>query len=51
MIKVHESPPSIKVTKKPMVCEGMCKGMVVQGEDASSLVHPTQDKLYYYLIF
>jgi hypothetical protein len=29
------------VTRKPMVCESPCKGLVVQGEDASPLVHPT----------
>jgi hypothetical protein len=41
MIKVQESPPSIKVTRKPMVCESLSKRLVVQGEDTSHPVHPT----------
>jgi hypothetical protein len=32
---------SIIVTRKPMVCESPGKGLVVQGKDVSSLVHPT----------
>jgi len=31
----------IKVTRKPMVCESLSKGLVVLGEDASPQVHPT----------
>ena len=41
MIKVQESPPGIKVTRKPMVCKTLSKGLIVQKEDASPLVHPT----------
>jgi hypothetical protein len=29
------------VTKKPMVCESLSNELVVQGKDASPLVHPT----------
>jgi len=29
LIKVHESPPGIKVTRKPMVCKSLGKGLVV----------------------
>jgi hypothetical protein len=31
----------IKVTRKPIVCESLSKRLVVQGEDASPLMHPT----------
>jgi len=41
MINVQESSPSIMVTRKPMVCERLGKGLVVQGEDASPPLHPT----------
>jgi len=41
MIKVQESPPNIMVTRKPIVCESLSKGLVMQGEDASLLMHPT----------
>jgi hypothetical protein len=34
-----------------MVCESLGKGLVVQGEDASPLVHPIQGKLHCCLIF
>jgi hypothetical protein len=50
MVKVQESPPSIKVTRKSIVCESLSKGLVVQGKDTSPLVQPTQGKLYCYLI-
>jgi hypothetical protein len=40
MIKFQKSPPSIKVTRKPMVCENMSKGLIMQEEDASLPVHP-----------
>ena len=35
IIKVQELPYSIKVTRKPMVCESPSKRLVVQTEDAS----------------
>jgi hypothetical protein len=38
--KIQELPPSIKFTTKPMVCESLGKGLVVQGEDVSPFVHP-----------
>ena len=41
MINVQESPPSIMVTRKPMVCERLDKGLVVQGENVSPPVHTT----------
>jgi hypothetical protein len=41
MINVQKSPPSIMVTRKPMVCERLDKGLVVQGEDVSPPVHTT----------
>jgi hypothetical protein len=41
MIKVQESPPNIMVTRKLMVCESLGKRLVVLGEAASPLVHPT----------
>ena len=50
MIKVQESPPNIMVTRKSMVCDSLGKGLVVQGEDASLLVHPTQGMLHFCLI-
>ena len=28
-IRVQKSPPNIKVTKKPMVCESLSKGLIV----------------------
>jgi hypothetical protein len=40
MIKVHESPPSIMVTRKPMVYESLSKGLIMQGENLSPPVHP-----------
>jgi hypothetical protein len=39
--KVLESPSSIMVTRKPMVCESPGNGLVVQGEDVSPLIHLT----------
>jgi hypothetical protein len=50
MVKVQESPPSIKVTRKSIVCESLSKGLVVQGKDTSPLVQPTQGKLHCCLI-
>jgi len=41
MIKIQESPPSIKVTRKSIICESLSKELVVQGEDTSPLVQPT----------
>jgi hypothetical protein len=41
MIKFQESPHSIKVTKKPMICENLSKGLIVQKKNASPQVHPT----------
>jgi hypothetical protein len=39
--KVQESPPNTIVTRKPIVCESSGKGLVVQEEDESLLIHPT----------
>jgi len=41
MIKVQESPPNTMVTRIPIVYESPSKGLVMQGEDASPLMHPT----------
>jgi hypothetical protein len=48
--KVQEPPPSIKVTRKLMVCESPSKGLVVQGKDASPPMHHTKCKLHCCLI-
>jgi hypothetical protein len=34
------SPPSIMITRKPVICESSGKGLVMQEKDASPLVHP-----------
>jgi len=41
MIKVQESSPNNMVTRKSIVYESLGKRLVVQGEDASPLMHPT----------
>jgi hypothetical protein len=41
MIKVQESSPNNMVTRKSIVYESLGKRLVVQGEDASPLMHHT----------